>query len=116
MPFPLCNAPATIQREINRILQPLLGLEFVIKADVQGDQDEGMVVVAYINNILIATKGSLEKHHRQVTKVFQLLMDNHMCIEIGKCVVSVSQTSFLEFIISGLRLCMDSEQAKAIVD
>jgi len=66
MPFGLCNAPATFQREINRILRPLLGLELVIKTDVHIDDDNGMVVVAYIDDILIATKGSLEKHHKQV--------------------------------------------------
>jgi hypothetical protein len=116
MPFGLCNAPATFQREINRILRPLLAIELVIKTDVHIDEDDGMVVVAYIDNILIAMKGSLQKHHRQVSKVFQLLMDNHMCIEIDKCVFDVSETPFLEFVVSGSGLRMDPEKASAIVD
>jgi hypothetical protein len=72
MSFGLCNAPATFQREINRILRPLLGLELVIKRDMHIEEDEGMIVVAYIDDILIATKGSLQKHHNQISKVFQL--------------------------------------------
>jgi hypothetical protein len=97
MPFGLSIAPGRFQREINRIVRPLLGLELVIKSDVHVDEDEGIVVVAYIDNILIATKGSLEKHHKAVSKVFQLLMDNHMCIEIDKCIFDASETSFLGF-------------------
>jgi len=116
MPFGLCNAPATFQREINRILRPLLGIELVIKTEVHIDEDEGMVVVAYIDDILIATKGSRQKHHRQVSKVFQLLMDNHMCIEIDKCIFDATGTPFLGFIVSGSGLRMDPEKARAIVD
>jgi len=116
MPFGLCNAPATFQREINRIFRPLSGLELVIKTDVHIDEDEGMVVVAYIDDILIATKGSLEKHHKQVSKVFQLLMDNNMCVEIDKCIFDASETTLLGFIVSGSGLKMDPEKAKAIVN
>jgi len=116
MPFGLCNALATFQREINIILRPLLGIELVIKTDVHVDEDERMVVVAFIDDILIATKGSVYKHHRQVSKVFQLLMDNNMCIEIDKCVFDVSQTTFLGFIVSCSGVQMDPEIAKAIVD
>ena len=116
MPFELCNAPATFQREINRILQPLLGLELVIKTNIQIDEDEGMVVVAYIDNIFIATKGSLAKHHRQVSKVFQLLMDNHMCIEIDKCIFDSTGTPILGFLVSGSGLRMDPEKARATTD
>jgi hypothetical protein len=116
MPFGHCNAPATFQIEINRILRLLIGLELVIKTNVHINQDEGMVVVAYMDDILIATKGSLEKHHKQVSKVFQLLMDNHMCIEIDKCVLDVNKTLFLGFIVSGMGLSRDPEKARAIVD
>jgi len=75
-----------------------------------------MVAVAYVDDILIATKGSLKKYHIQVSKVFQLLMDNHMCIEIDKCVFDVSETTFLGFVVSGTRLRMDSDKGKAIVE
>jgi len=115
-PFGLCNAPATFQREINRILRPLLGLELVIKTDVHIEKDDGMVVVAYINDILIATRVSLEKHHEQVSKVFQLLMDDKMCVEIDKCIFDASETTFLGFIVSGSGLKMDPEKARAIVN
>jgi hypothetical protein len=100
MPFGLTNAPATFQREINRILGPVLGIELVIKTDKHIDEDEGMVVVAYIDDIIIATKGSLEKHRRQFSKVFDLLLENQMCIEIDKCVFEHTAVSFLGFIVS----------------
>jgi len=66
MGIALCNPPVTFQREINGILGALLGSELVIRTSVHIDQDEGMVFVVYINDILIATKGSPEKHHKQV--------------------------------------------------
>jgi len=116
MPFGLCNAPATFQRGINQILRPLMGIELVIKTDVHIDEDEGMVVVAYIDDILIATKGSLEKHHREVSKVFQLLIDNHICIEIDKCVFNESETAFLGFMVSGSGLHMDPDKVQSITN
>jgi len=76
MLFRLCNVQATFQREINRILRPLIGLKLVIKTDIHIDEDEGMVVVAYIDEILIASKESLKKHHKHVSKLFQLLPYN----------------------------------------
>jgi len=59
MPFGLFNMPATFQWAINRILRPLLGMELVFNTKTLIDEDDGMVVVAYIDDILIATKGSL---------------------------------------------------------
>jgi hypothetical protein len=116
MPFGLTNAPATFQREMNRILRPLLGMELVLDSKFAINEDGGMVVVVYIDDILIATKGSLEKHHRQVSKVFQLLMDNHMCLEIEKCVFDAKEVPFLGFLVGGTGLRMHPEKAKAIVN
>ena len=104
------------RRKSNRILRPLLGIEQVINTQTHIDDDDGMVGVAYIDEILIATKGPLRKHHNQVSKVFQLLMDNHMCIEIDKCVFDVQETTFLGFVVSGEWLRMDPNKAKAIVE
>lgn len=66
MPFGLCHAPDTFQWEINQILPPRLGLEVVIRTDIHINEDDGMVVVAYVDSILIATKGSLETHRNEV--------------------------------------------------
>jgi hypothetical protein len=116
MPFGLTNAPATFQREINRILRPVLGIKLVNTHVIHVDQDEGMVVVAYIDYIIIATKGSVEKHRRQVGQVFDLLMENKMCIESDKCVFEQSEDSFLCFIVSSQSIRMDQAKAQDIVD
>jgi hypothetical protein len=115
MPFGWTNAPATIQREINCILRPLLGMELVIDTKVAIEEDGGMVVVAYVNDILIATKESLEKHHRQVSKVFQLLRDNHMCVQIERCIFDAKEVPFLGFMVSSTGLRMHPEKAEGIV-
>jgi len=91
MPFGLTNAPATFQREVNRILRPVLGIELVINTKIDIEEDGGMVVVAYIDDILIATKGSIHEHRKQVGKVFDLLLENNMCLEIDKCVFDATE-------------------------
>jgi len=70
LPFALTNVPASLQSKIQFILQPLLGIELLINLMETLDEDNGMVVVAYINDILIATKASIQYHHWQVGKVF----------------------------------------------
>jgi len=109
MPFWLTNAPATLPGEINRMIWPFLGIELVINTKIDIDKCEGLVDLAYIDDILIATKGSIGKHQKQVSKVFQLLMDNNMCIEIEKCIFDAKEVPFLGLIVSGQGLKMDPE-------
>jgi hypothetical protein len=116
MPFGLTNAPATFQREVNRILRPVLGIELVINTKIHIDEDEGMVVVAYIDDISIATKGSLSKHQKQVGKVFDLLTENKMCLEIDKCVFDAKEVTYLGFIVNGEELKTDPKKAEDIVN
>jgi len=75
-----------------------------------------MLVVAYIDDILIATKGYLEKHHTEILKVFQLLINNHRYIEMDKYIVDVTKTGLLRFIFSGSGSSIDQEKWRAIVD
>ena len=59
--FGLCNSPATFQMVMNKIF-----------ADM-----EGMIVV-YIDNIMIFTKGDLVQHQAKVKEVLQRLHDNDL--------------------------------------
>lgn len=116
MHFALCNAPATFQREMKRILEPLIGFELVINIDFTINQDNGMVIVTYIDDMMIASKESLEKHPDQITQDLQLLIDNHICIEIDKYIFDDTETTFVGVVVSASAQCMDPENEKAIVD
>jgi len=94
MPFRLTNTTAALQREINRILRPLLGIELVINTKEDIDKDSGMVVLGDIDHNLIAMKESMDKNRTQVLKVFQPLMDNHKCVEIDKCMFDATEVPF----------------------
>jgi len=75
-----------------------------------------MVVVAYIEDISIATERSLQAHHEQVSKIVQLLMEKDICIKIDKCVFDAPEVTFLGFVVSGSGLRMDSQKARAFVN
>jgi len=85
MPFGLTSAPSPFQRELNMTLRPLLRIELVIKNKIDINEDRVLVVVAYSDDILITTKGSIKNHWNQVGKVFDLMLENNMCVEIDKC-------------------------------
>lgn len=93
-----------------------MGIELVINKKIDVNEDGGLVVVAYIDDILIATKGSIEKHRKQVGKVFDLLSENNMCVEIDKCHFDQAEAAFLGFIVNGKSIRMDPAKAQAIVD
>jgi len=68
MPFGLTNAPATFQREMNRIFFELIG----------------NCIFIYIDDVIIFS-GSFEKHLEDIVKVFKILRENNLKINIEKC-------------------------------
>jgi hypothetical protein len=73
-----------------------------------------MVVVVFIDNIVITSKGSLEKHCPQVSKVCQFLMDKTMCLEIDKCIFDGKDVPCLGCVVSDSGLRMDPDEPKEI--
>jgi len=68
MPFGLCNAPGTFQREMNRIFFPLIGKCMFI----------------YIDDLIIFSS-SLNDHIVDLTKVFETIKTNGLKINLEKC-------------------------------
>jgi hypothetical protein len=101
MPFGLTNAAATFQRWMNGILQPFLG------------RDDN-VTCCYVDNVMIATKGTKEEHHEYVGKILQVLQDNELIVEMDKCKFDQQEVEFLGFLVSGERLKMAPSRSIAI--
>jgi hypothetical protein len=101
IPFGLTNAPGTFESEINRVLGPLLGMELGINTEIHREEEEGMIVVAYIDDIIIMTEESMQQHKLQVGKVFDVLLENRMSVEIYQCVFKQLEASFLGFTVNG---------------
>ena len=79
MPFGLTNAPATFQTLINTTLCKYLNI----------------FVIAYLNDILIYTKGTLKKHIQEVKKVFKTLQKADIRLQLDKCKFHVKTVKFL---------------------
>jgi hypothetical protein len=100
MPFGLCNAPATFQRMMNDIMRPFIGSG----------------VVCYLDDILIHSKGSVEKHRELVGRVLQTLIDNGLAAEIAKCEFEKKEVEFLGYIVSGTGVRMAASRSQVIQD
>ena len=100
-PFGLANAPSTFQRYINTTLKDYLDV----------------FCSAYLDDILIYTNGSREKHRAHVRKVLSRLQDAGLQLDISKCEFEVKETKYLGFILeAGKGIRMDPEKVKAIMD
>jgi hypothetical protein len=100
MPVGLCNAPAMFQRMMNDIMRPFLG--------------NG--VVSYLDNILIHSKGSVEKHRELVGRVLQTLINNGPAAEIAKCKFEKKEVESLGYIVSGTGVRMAASRSQVIQD
>ena len=55
----------------------------------------------YIDDILVASRGSLEEHKAIVHKILSILDKNNMAVKWGKCAFFKSDIEWLGFKISG---------------
>ena len=92
MPFGLCNASATFQRSITRALQKI-------------QQRHGSVVMAYIDDIVIATE-TIEDHLERIREVFECLREAGFKMRAEKCDFMRTETKYLGRVVSaeGIKL------------
>jgi transposase InsO family protein len=101
MPFGITNGPSVFQRYINRCLL---------------DAGLGDTAVAYVDDIIIFGRGSLEEHKRDVRRVLQALITTGLQIDLKKCEFHVQETKLLGVIVSTQGIKMDPAKVAAIKD
>jgi Reverse transcriptase (RNA-dependent DNA polymerase) len=69
--------------------------------------------VAYADDIAIFSKNMAE-HVRDVRRVFQVLIDGGLHIDLKKCDFYVQETKLLELMVSTEGIRMDPEKVRAI--
>lgn len=98
MPMGLTNAPATMQQMINDTLRDLLDI----------------TVLAYVDDILVFTTGSLEQHVKGVQAVFERLAETTFKTAPEKCEFHKKSVKFLGFIIGTDGVKIDPEKTKSV--
>ena len=97
--FGLCNSPATFQTMMNEIF-----------ADMED------VVVVYIDDIMIFTKGDLAQHQAKVKEVLQRLRDNDLFARPEKCSFDKTEVEYLGMFVNRDGIKMDDAKVKAITE
>eukprot|EP00914_Ancora_sagittata_P012674 GHVO01024352.1.p2 GENE.GHVO01024352.1~~GHVO01024352.1.p2 ORF type:complete len:135 (-),score=7.88 GHVO01024352.1:9-413(-) len=97
MPFGLVNAPATFQREMERVLGHL--------------RPKGVLI--YLDDILIHNQ-AITVHLDVVEEVLQALNDAGFSLNVRKCHFLMSEVRYLGFILDGRRLRPDLEKVDSI--
>ena len=97
--FGLCNSPTTFRMMMNEIF-----------ADM-----EDMVVV-YIDDIMIFTKGNLVQHQAKVKEVLQWLRDHDLFARPEKCSFNKTEVEYLGMFVNHDSIKMDDTKVKAITE
>ena len=100
MPFRLINAPASFQSLINDMLREFLN----------------ETTLAYIDDILVYTRGTLQEHIQEVRKILQKLLEKELKVNSEKCELHKKEVSFLGSIISTEEIWMDPEKIRAMME
>jgi transposase InsO family protein len=97
MPFGLTSAPATFQRLMNSVLQPLL--------------DD--CVIVYLDDILIYSRNE-EEHIAHLRRVFDLLKKNKLYTQSEKCEFGLHKLEFLGHVVGANGIEMDPAKVSIV--
>lgn len=99
MPFGLCNAPATFQREMNRIFFKLIG----------------KCVFIFIDDLVVFSK-TLDHHIMDLNEVFKILDEFNLKINIEKCTFFKDEVIILGHVLSTKGISPIPSKVKVIVN
>lgn len=99
MTFGLCNAPATFQRLMNRILKEALG----------------KFVMCYLDDIIIYSK-SFETHLENTRWVLANVQEAGLKLKMSKCVAAAKSLTYLGSRISADGVATDPDKVKAVAE
>ena len=97
LPFGLCNAPATFQRLMNKVLGPNL--------------DKFCTV--YLDDILVFS-ATPKEHFFHLRWVFERLRAHHLRAKMKKCEFGLSELQYLGHIVSGQGISADPAKVSAL--
>lgn len=97
MPFGLCNAPATFERLMERVLVGLLG-------------DACLV---YLDDVIVMGR-SFSEHRKNLEKVFKRFREANLKLNPKKCAFFKKEVSYLGHIISDKGVRTDPDKVKAV--
>ena len=75
-----------------------------------------VIAIAYLNNVIIYTKGSYEQHIRDVAEVLRRLSETTFRIVLEKYKFFKKEITFLGFIIGTKGIRIDPEKTKSITE
>jgi len=99
--FGLTNSPATFQTMMDAIFR-----EEIASGDV----------IIYMDDILIATTGSLKSHRDRVAHILEKLQDNDLFLRPEKCQFHKEEVEYLGVIVGKGQVKMDPVKVQAITD
>ena len=100
MPFGLCNAPATFQRAMTKILQNVV-------------QRYGNLVMCYIDDVVIAT-ATAEDHVQRLREVLTCLRDAGLKLKPTKCEIMKDCVKYLGRVVDETGVYPDPDQTAVI--
>ena len=99
MPFGLCNAPATFQRTMDKVLKDL----------------KDKFVMVYLDDVIIYSK-TFNEHLQHIEQVFERIQSANLRLKAEKCKFAANELQFLGHVVGSEGVKPDPEKVDKIVN